>query len=73
MNLIRALSFVLLLAVVSSCSSGVKYYEKQHLSSPIMQFDSDATETHFIQKCLYSREGSVGGVGSSAGGGCGCY
>lgn len=51
----------------------VEFYEKERLSDPAMKFDDDATETHFLQKVLYSREGSVGGVGTGAGGGCGCY
>jgi hypothetical protein len=38
-----------------------------------MAFDTDPSEMHFQQKVFYSMEGSAGGFGSSAGGGCGCY
>ena len=51
----------------------VEFYQKQHLVDPIMVFDPDSTEVHFGQKVHYSREGSVGGIGTGAGGGCGCY
>lgn len=51
----------------------VSFHEKEHLADPIMVFDGDATETHFFQKTYYSREGSAGGIGATAGGGCGCY
>ncbi len=57
---------------MQSCDS-VKFYEKQLLADPIMEFGDSATESHFISKSIYSREASVGGIGSSAGGGCGCY
>ena len=49
------------------------FYERQALVGPLMSFEQDPSEVHFYQKCLYSREGAVGGVGDSAGGGCGCY
>lgn len=42
-------------------------------SDPVMDFDDGATETHWFQKVHYSTEGSAGGIGTSAGGGCGCY
>ncbi len=51
----------------------VEYYEKQLLSDPAMGFETDPTEVHFQQKVFYSMEGSAGGIGDSAGGGCGCY
>ena len=51
----------------------VEFYQKARLVNPIMTFDTDPTEIHFTQKSYYSREGSVGGVGTTAGGGCGCY
>jgi hypothetical protein len=59
-------------AFLSGCE-GVPFYEKEHLSDPIMTLDGDPTETHFFQKVYYSREGSAGGIGTTAGGGCGCY
>ena len=56
----------------TSCDS-VKFYEKERLAGPLMAFDESPSEVHFFTKNIYSREASVGGIGSSAGGGCGCY
>ena len=42
-------------------------------ADPVMAFESDPAEAHFYQKCMYSREAAVGGIGGGAGGGCGCY
>jgi Domain of unknown function (DUF4266) len=64
--------FALLLLPVAGCST-VEYYEKEMLSDSVMVFETDPTEVHFHQKCFYSREGSAGGIGETAGGGCGCY
>ncbi|MBW2541345.1 MAG: DUF4266 domain-containing protein [Deltaproteobacteria bacterium] len=61
-----------LVAVLTGCQT-VEFYEKEHLSDSTMLLEEDASEIHFLQKVLYSREGSVGGVGTGAGGGCGCY
>ncbi|NQU40956.1 MAG: DUF4266 domain-containing protein [Lentisphaerae bacterium] len=71
-------SVVLMVAAVvallgaSGCRS-VAIYEKVRLQDPQMKFEESGTESHFYQKVYYSREGSVGAFGSSAGGGCGCY
>lgn len=56
----------------ASCRS-VEFYEMRSFSDPAMAFDEGGTETHFFQKVFYSDEGSAGGIGTSAGGGCGCY
>ena len=69
--LIALLGWVLAVTV-TGCSS-VDFYQKAHFSDPIMTFDPDPTELHVYQKTYYSREGSAGGIGASAGGGCGCY
>jgi hypothetical protein len=61
-----------LAAVLAGCQT-VEFYEKEHLNDVTMLLEGDPTEIHFIQKVLYSREGSIGGVGTGAGGGCGCY
>jgi len=61
-----------LVAVLTGCQT-VEFYEKEHLSDATMLLEEDPSEIHFLQKVLYSREGSVGGVGTGAGGGCGCY
>ncbi len=63
----------LIAVLLSTGCTTVKYYQKQHFADPIMTLESDPTETHLIQKTLYAREGSVGGIGTGAGGGCGCY
>ena len=60
------------LIVGSGCPT-VHFTEKKHLSDSIMLLDDGAGETHFMQKTFYSREGSAGGIGATAGGGCGCY
>jgi len=49
------------------------FTERRRLADPIMALEDPAAETHLQQKTSYSREGSVGGIGGSAGGGCGCY
>jgi len=61
-----------LVAVLTGCQT-VEFYEKEQLNDATMLLEEDASEIHFLQKVLYSREGSVGGVGTGAGGGCGCY
>jgi hypothetical protein len=66
------LTLVAVAAALVGCRS-VAFYEKEHLNDETMVLEESATETHFIQKVLYSREGSIGGVGIGAGGGCGCY
>ena len=60
-------------ALASTACNTVPFYEKAAFSDPVMTFEEDVTETHFRQKVIYSREGATGGIGSSAGGGCGCY
>ncbi|MDP6410214.1 MAG: DUF4266 domain-containing protein [Planctomycetota bacterium] len=69
----RAL-FLLLLACspLAGCGS-VEFYERRHLAERHMLLDDGPGEAHFYQKTIYSMEGSAGGVGASAGGGCGCY
>ena len=59
------------LVLLTSCDS-VKFYEKERLADPIMVFGAPPSEAHFFAKNTYSREGSVGGIGTTAGGGCGC-
>ncbi|MEZ6003765.1 MAG: DUF4266 domain-containing protein [Planctomycetota bacterium] len=61
-----------LLGFASSCNT-VEFYEKGRLGTPVMDLSQDPTLTHFEQKTFYSIEGAAGGIGASAGGGCGCY
>ena len=61
-----------LFLALSACRS-VDFYEMEAFSDPVMAMGEDPTEVHLHQKVFYSMEGSAGGIGSSAGGGCGCY
>ena len=69
---VLCVAIVALAAVLAGCQT-VEFYEKEHLNDATMLLEEDPTEINFIQKVLYSREGSIGGVGTGAGGGCGCY
>ena len=73
---VRARVFVagatLLLLGTSACHT-VEFYEMEAFTDPVMALGDDASEVHLHQKVFYSMEGSAGGIGSSAGGGCGCY
>ena len=67
--------FVALCLVLGTtgCLTEVPFYEREAFADAVMRFDSDAARLHFRAKTLYSMEGSIGGVGTSGGGGCGCY
>ena len=56
----------------SGCRT-LEFYERGPLQDSVMSFDENPMQVHWAQKVQYSREGSVGGVGATAGGGCGCY
>lgn len=60
------------LCFANGCAS-VSFYEKARLVDPLMAFNETPAEMHFYQKTFYAREGSAGGIGTTAGGGCGCY
>ncbi|MGH1469295.1 MAG: DUF4266 domain-containing protein [Bdellovibrionales bacterium] len=67
---------LLLLLIMSyfttACSSlGVKPWEKDILSKKEMQFGANALQQGFEDHTYFSKEGSSGGRGFSAGG-CGC-
>ena len=62
-----------LLAGFSSGCNTVEFYQQQAFTDPAMELDKGRAHTHWRQKVLYSMEGSAGGVGTTAGGGCGCY
>jgi hypothetical protein len=59
-------------ALGSACNT-VEFYEMAAFTYPVMEWRQDRANTHLKQKCVYSTEGSAGGIGSSSGGGCGCY
>ena len=68
-------SFIVIAALqllIAGCRT-VPFYEKERLNEETMVLEEDPTDIHFEQKVLYSREGSAGGIGTGAGGGCGCY
>ncbi len=70
-------SRILLAAVAAICLFGscesVDFYEKEAFTDPTMELAEDRCEIHWYQKVFYSQEGSAGGIGTVAGGGCGCY
>jgi hypothetical protein len=68
-----ALALLAFTALGTSACQTVEFYEKEAFSDGVMLLDEDPTLTHFRQKVYYSREGATGGIGDSAGGGCGCY
>lgn len=70
----RATWMILLLGSLAagSCNT-VEFYEMEHFGDSVMNLDDGPAEAHFHQKIYYSMEGSAGGIGTTAGGGCGCY
>lgn len=68
----RLLLFALLYPIAASCAAP-EYYEMRSFSLWVMELDASPTEQHFEQKIRYSTEGAAGGIGTKAGGGCGCY
>lgn len=82
LRILSTRAFAVGLAVILLCTGvllvgvgcrTVEFWEKRHFSDPLMSLEDDPGETHFCQKTTYSREGSAGGIGTGAGGGCGCY
>jgi hypothetical protein len=70
----RALLILVLAAAagLSGCVHvDVQPWEKEFLSTPEMQFDSDKEEKAVREHFLGTREGAAGSFGVS-GGGCGC-
>jgi hypothetical protein len=66
----------LLLLAAAVCPVGcntVEFYELERFTDRVMALDQGSVEPHFHQKVHYSMEGSAGWIGTSAGGGCGCY
>lgn len=69
---LRGALLVASLALAPACRQ-LEYYEKESFTRWTMQLSERASEQHFHQKVHYSVEGSAGGIGTKAGGGCGCY
>ncbi|MFT7670259.1 MAG: hypothetical protein ACI8X5_002967 [Planctomycetota bacterium] len=66
------LAIALVACAATSCNT-VEFYDTERLGDSVMNLDDGAMEAHFYQKVFYSMEGSAGGIGTTAGGGCGCY
>ena len=65
-------TLLVLASTLASCNT-VEFYEKGAFVDPVMDLAAEPTHGHFQQKVIYSTEGAAGGIGTSAGGGCGCY
>ena len=64
---------ILLILVVSSGCTSVRFNQKERLADPAMAFDPDPLAAELSGHVLNPREGSVGGFTGTAGaGGCGC-
>ncbi len=57
---------------LGACNT-VEFHERRLLADRAMADTEDEAELHFLQKVRYSDEGAAGGIGTGAGGGCGCY
>ncbi len=67
-----AILTVPILLLGGACNT-VEFHQKGALADPTMQFTESAAQLHWQGKIQYSDEGAAGGIGTSAGGGCGCY
>jgi len=67
-----AAALLLAAALLQGCRT-VEFYEKQAFADATMDLEESRCEIHWYQKVFYSQEGSAGGIGTVAGGGCGCY
>ena len=74
MKFLSKLLFLVILAAMlfsTSACTVVEPWEREGLSSPVMQFDRDPIEKGLQEHHIDRREGSAGGNGSQSGG-CGC-
>ncbi len=60
-----------LLGATASCQA-TRFYERERLVDRSMQFDADDAYVFVRNKTEAAREGSFGGFGAAAAGGCGC-
>lgn len=67
------LAALLLMGSLGACRSPVQFYEKAAFADPVMDMTEQPMEAHWYAKLYFSLEGSIGGIGTSGGGGCGCY
>ena len=70
-KLIRLMLLALAAMSISACVR-VHQIDRENLSRRIMQFEPLGNRQAFLNDFHSIREGSSGGVGQSAGGGCGC-
>ncbi len=63
--------FLLLSTLVSGCAT-VQQIDRGRLAKRTMQLEAFPHEASFVSEMHNIREGSAGGEGQSAGGGCGC-
>lgn len=69
---LAAISLLILLTGLGACqSTPVKPWDKNILAQPAMQFDATDMDLIMEDHFYFSKEGSSGGRGISAGG-CGC-
>jgi hypothetical protein len=69
--LLRAMIFMVPLAIFSNSCVSVKPYQKMYLNDSDMELSTRKAEK-FEQNFLLYREGSSGANGGKSGGGCGC-
>jgi hypothetical protein len=67
----HGLAFVALTAVLTGCA-GPRFHERQRLIDRAAGFDQDRSVAYLRDKIEAAREGSFGGFGGAAAGGCGC-
>jgi len=67
----RRVLWVVVLAATSSCAV-VPQNRRRYIADPTMPAADDPLEKRTLRKLHTSREGSAGGDGKPAGGGCGC-
>jgi hypothetical protein len=69
---VRAILVLLSMASVLTGCATTHFHERQRLVDRAALFDQDPTVLYFRDKIEAAREGSFGGFGGSAAGGCGC-
>ena len=66
-----AAALVVLAALSAGCST-TRYYERARLADHAMKLDANPRLVFILNKTQAAREGSFGGFGGAAAGGCGC-
>jgi hypothetical protein len=70
--MLRLLLASLVAALACTGCNTTRYYERQRLVDHAAAFDQDRLVVYLRDKVEAAREGSFGGFGGSAAGGCGC-